>query len=116
MDLGAILLPASTAERHPAAPADTVPRTTVRIPILRVRGANTATPSTAEARLVLAAARPLMTMPTTAILMVHGRKPIMCSTNVRKPVRLAKHPVKNTQTMWTQTAMESATIAAQLFP
>ena len=46
MDHGAILLPVNIAERHPAAPADTVPRTTVRIPIPRVRGASTAIPST----------------------------------------------------------------------
>ena len=79
-----------------------------------VRGVNIPIRSIVARKPALAAARPLMTMPTTAILMVHGRKPIMCSTNVRKPVRLAKHPVKNTQTMWTQTAMESATIAARL--
>ena len=81
-----------------------------------VRGASILTLSIAEAKPAPAAVRQPMTMPTTAILMVHGRKPMMCSTNARKPARLAKYPVKNTQTMWTQTAMESATIAAQLFP
>ena len=113
MERGAILLPVNIAERHPAVPADTALRITVIIAILPVRGASTAIPSTAEARLAPAAAHQPMTMLTTAILMVHGRKPIMCSTNARKPARLAKHPVKNTPTMWMPTAMESATIAAQ---
>ena len=113
MDLGAILLPAITAERHPAAPADTALRITVIIAILPVRGASTAIPSTAEARLVPAAAHRPMTMLTTAILMVHGRKPMMCSTNARKPARLAKHPVKNTPTMWMPTATANVTTAAQ---
>ena len=62
MDLGAILLPASTAERHPAAPVDTALRITVIIAIPPVRGASTAIPSTAEARLVPAAAHPPTTM------------------------------------------------------
>ena len=108
---GVIIRTASIAERHPAAPADTALRITVIIAILPVRGASTAIPSTAEARLVPAAAHRPMTMPTTAIPMVHGRKPIMCSTNARKPALLAKHPVKNTPTMWIPTATASATIA-----
>ena len=99
MDLGAILRPASTAERHPAVLVGTPQRNTEIIAILPVRGASTAIPSTAEARLVPAAAHRPMTMPTTAIPTVLGRKPMMCSTNVRKPVRLAKHPVKNTPIM-----------------
>ena len=110
---GVIIRTASIAERHPAAPAGIPQRSMVIIATQPVRGASTAIPSIAEARLVPAAVRQPMTMPTTAILMVHGRKPIMCSTNARKPARLAKHPVKNTPTMWMPTAMESATIAAQ---
>ena len=56
-----------------------------------------------------------MTTPTTAILMVHGPERMIRSTNARKPARLAKHPVKNTQTMWTQTAMANVTTAELLF-
>ena len=115
MDLGAILLPASTAERPLAVPVDIALRITVIIAILPVRGASTAIPSTAEARLAPAAARQPMTMPTTAILMVHGRKPMMCSTNARKPARLAKHPVKNTPTMWIPMATANVTPAELLF-
>ena len=80
-----------------------------------VRGASTATPSTAEARLVPAAARRPMTMPTTTILMVRGQERMIRSTNARKPARLAKHPVKNTPTMWMTTATASATIAVRPF-
>ena len=56
MARGAIPLPVNTAERHPAVPADTALRITVIIAILPVRGASTAMHSTAEARLVPAAA------------------------------------------------------------
>ena len=110
---GVIIRTASIAERHPAVPVDIALRITVIIAILPVRGANTATPSTAEARLAPAAVHRPMTTPTTAILMVLGRKPMMCSTNARKPVRLAKHPVKNTPTMWIPTATANVTTAAQ---
>ena len=85
MDLGAILLPASTAERHPAVPADTALRITVIIAILPVRGASTAIPSTAEARLVPAAAHRPMTTPITAILMEAGRNIPAVSTGA-KPI------------------------------
>ena len=113
MDLGAILLPASTAERPLAVPVDIALRITVIIAILPVRGASTAIPSTAEARLAPAAAHQPMTMLTTAILMVHGRKQTMRSTSARKPARFVRLPVKNTLTMWIPTATASATIAAQ---
>ena len=115
MGHGEMLPPVSIAERPPAAPADTALRITVIIAILPVRGASTAIPSTAEARLVPAAAHRPMTMLTTAILMVHGPERMIRSTNARKPALLAKHPVKNTPTMWMPTAMESATIAARPF-
>ena len=72
MDLGAILLPVNIAERHPAAPADTALRITEIIAILPVRGASIAIPSTAEARLVPAAAHRPMTTPITAIPMEAG--------------------------------------------
>ena len=113
MDLGAILLPASTAERPLAVPVDIALRITVIIAILPVRGASTAIPSTAEARLAPAAARRPMTMPTTAILMVHGPERMIRSISARKPARFVKLPVKNTPTMWIPTATASATIAAQ---
>ena len=81
MERGAIIRTASIAERHPAAPAD-IPRPIMEITATQpVRGASTAMHSTAEARLVPAAARQPMTMPTTAIPTVLGRKPMMCSTN-----------------------------------
>ena len=116
MDHGAILLPVSIAERHPAAPAD-IPRPIMEITATQpVRGASILTLSIAEAKPAPAAGRQPMTMLTTAILMVHGSERMIRSISAQKPARLAKHPVKNTQTMWTPTAMESATIAAQLFP
>ena len=80
-----------------------------------VRGASILTLSIAEAKPAPAAVRQPMTMPTTAILMVHGRKPMMCSTNARKPARLAKHPVKNTPTMWIPMATANVTPAELLF-
>ena len=113
MDLGAILLPASTAERHPAAPVDIALRITVIIAILPVRGANTATPSTAEARLAPAAVRPLMTMPTTAILMVRGSERTIRSISAQKPARFVRLPVKNTPTIWIPTATANVMTAAR---
>ena len=113
MGHGEMLPPVSIAERPPAAPADTALRITVIIAILPVRGASTAIPSTAEARPAPAAARPLMTMPTTVILMVHGSERMIRSISAQKLARFAKHPVKNTQTMWTPTAMANVTTAAQ---
>ena len=113
MGSGAIIRTASTAERHPAVPVDIALRITVIIAILPVRGANTATPSTAEARLAPAAVRPLMTMPTTAIPMVHGPERMIRSTNARKPARFVRLPVKNTLTMWMPTATANVTTAAQ---
>ena len=113
MERGAIIRTASIAERHPAAPAD-IPRPIMEITATQpVRGASVLTLSTAEARLAPAAARLPMTMLTTAILMVHGPERMIRSISARKPARLAKHPVKNTPTMWMPTATASATIAAQ---
>ena len=113
MGSGAIIRTASTAERHPAVPVDIALRITVIIAILPVRGANTAIPSTAEARLAPAAARQPMTMPTTAIPMVHGPERMIRSTNARKPARFVRLPVKNTLTMWMPTATANVTTAAQ---
>ena len=113
MGRGAIIRTASIAERHPAAPADTALRITVIIAILPVRGASTAIPSTAEARLVPAAAHRPMTMLTTAILMVHGPERMIRSISARKPARFVRLPVKNTPTMWIPTATANVTTAAQ---
>ena len=115
MGSGAIIRTASTAERHPAVPVDIALRITVIIAILPVRGANTAIPSTAEARLAPAAARQPMTMPTTAIPMVHGPERMIRSTNARKPARFVRLPVKNTLTMWMPTATANVTTAARPF-
>lgn len=113
MGHGAMLPPVSIAERPPAAPADTALRITVIIAILPVRGASTAIPSTAEAKPAPAAVRQPMTMPTTAILMVHGPERMIRSISARKPARFVRLPVKNTPTMWIPTVTASATIAAQ---
>ena len=73
MGRGAIIRTASIAERHPAAPADTAPRTTVRIPIPPVHGVSTVIPSIDAQKPAPAAVRLPMTMPITAILMVRGQ-------------------------------------------
>ena len=112
---GVIIRTASIAERHPAVPVDIALRITVIIAILPVRGANTATPSTAEARLAPAAVRPLMTMPTTAILMVRGSERTIRSISAQKPARFVRLPVKNTLTMWMPTATANVTTAARPF-
>ena len=116
MDLGAILLPASTAERPLAVPVDIALRITVIIAILPVRGASILTLSIAEAKPAPAAARQPMTMPTTAIPMARGCRTAKRSISARKPARFVRLPVKNTPTMWMPTVTASATIAAQLFP
>ena len=116
MDLGAILLPASTAERHPAAPVDIALRITVIIAILPVRGASTAIPSTAEARLVPAAVRLPMTMLTIRIATARGFRTAKRSISAPRRARLAEILAMNTLTTPTRTVTASATIAAQLFP
>ena len=99
MDLGAILLPASTAERHPAVLVGTPQRNTEIIAILPVRGASTAIPSTAEARLVPAAAHQPMTTPITAIPMVRGCRTAKRSISAPRRARLAEILAMNTLTM-----------------
>ena len=81
-----------------------------------VRGASILTPSTAEARLVPAAARRPMTMPTTAILMVRGQERTIRSTNAQKRALLVEIPARNMQTTPTQTATGSVMTAAQPSP
>ena len=108
-----MLLPVNIAERHPAVPVD-IPRPIMEITATQpVRGASILTLSIAEAKPAPAAVRQPMTMLTTAILMVHGSERMIRSISARKPARLVKHPVKNTPTMWTPTAMANVTTAAQ---
>ena len=111
---GASIRTASTAERPPAALAGTPQRNTEIIAILPVRGASTAIPSTAEARLAPAAAHRPMTMLTTAILMVHGPERMIRSISAQKLARFVRLPVKNTLTMWMPTATANVTTAVQL--
>ena len=54
-----------------------------------------------------------MTTPTTAILMVRGQERMIRSISAQKLARFVRLPVKNTQTMWTQTATANVTTAAQ---
>ena len=115
MARGAMLLPVNIAERHPAVPVD-IPRPIMEITATQpVRGASILTLSIAEAKPAPAAVRQPMTMLTTAIPMVHGSERMIRSISARKPARFVRLPVKNTQTMWTQTVTESATTAAQQF-
>ena len=110
---GVIIRTASIAERHPAAPAD-IPQPIMEITATQpVRGASILTLSIAEAKPAPAAVRQPMTMLTTAILMVHGSERMIRSISAQKPARLAKHPVKNTPTMWMPTATANVTTAAQ---
>ena len=99
MDLGAILLPVNIAERPLAVPVDIALRITVIIAILPVRGASTAIPSTAEARLVPAAAHQPMTTPITAIPMVRGCRTAKRSISAPRRARLAEILAMNTLTM-----------------
>lgn len=89
MGVGATIPPVSTAGRCPAAPVDTVPRTTVHTLILQARGASTAIPSIGARKPAPVAACPLTTMPTTAIPTVHGRRQMMFSTSAAKPASFA---------------------------
>ena len=113
MERGAIIRTTSIAERHPAAPAD-IPQPIMEITATQpVRGASILTLSIAEAKPAPAAVRQPMTMLTTAIPMVHGPERMIRSISAQKPARLAKHPVKNTPTMWMPTATANVTTAAQ---
>ena len=113
MGRGAILPPVNIAVLQPAAPAGTPQQSIAVIAIPLVHGASIRIRSIAEAKPAPAAVRQPMTMLTTAILMVHGSERMIRSISARKPARLVKHPVKNTPTMWTPTAMANVTTAAQ---
>ena len=85
------------------------------IAILPVLGASTATPSTAEARLVPAAVRVHTITQITPIRMVRGRKQMIRSTSARKPALPAATAQRSTQTMRMRMATANVMTAAQLF-
>ena len=113
MDLGAILLPASTAERHPAVLVGTPQRNTEIIAIPLAHGASTVIRSTDVQKPVRPVARLPMIMQITAILMVHGSERMIRSISAQKLARFVRLPVKNTLTMWMPTATANVTTAAQ---
>ena len=115
MDLGAILLPASTAERHPAVLVGTPQRNTEIIAIPLAHGASTAIPSTAEARLVPAAAHRPMTTPITAISMVRGCRTAKRSISAPRRARPAETLVTSMLTMWIPTATANVMIVGRPF-
>ena len=78
-----------------------------------VRGVNIPIRSIVARKPAPAAVYRPMIMQTIAILMVHGSERMIRSISARKPAQLAKHPVKNTPTMWMPTVTASATIAAR---
>ena len=114
MGVGATIPPVSTAGRYLAAPADTVPRTTVRILIPQVRGASTATPSIGARKPAPVAVCPLTTMPTTAIPTEAGQNTTKRSIAEQRPVRLAAIPTMSTATIGIPTQTVFAMIAAQM--
>ena len=115
MDLGAILLPASTAERHPAVLVGTPQRNTEIIAIPLAHGASTVIHNIDARKPAPAAVHRPMTTPITAIPMVHGCRTAKRSISVPRRARLAEILAMNMQTTPMRTAMESATIAAQRF-
>ena len=114
MDLGAILLPVSTAERHPAVLVGTPQRNTEIIAIPLAHGASTVIRSTDVQKPVRPVARLPMIMQITAIPTVRGFRTAKRSISVPRRARLAEILAMNMQTTPMRTAMESATIAAQL--
>ena len=116
MDLGAILLPASTAERHPAAPAD-IPQPIMEITATQpVRGASILTLSIAEAKPAPAAVRLPTIMLTIRIATVRGFRTMRCGISAPRRARPVETPVMSMPTTSTRTAMANATIAAQPSP
>ena len=115
MDLGAILLPASTAERHPAVLVGTPQRNTEIIAIPLAHGASTVIPSTDVQKPAPDAARLPTTMLTIRIATVHGYRTMRCGISVPRRARPAAIPAMNTLTTPTRTATASATIAVRPF-
>ena len=111
---GAITRPVSIAAARRAAPADT-PQQSIAITATRLAlGASIATHNTDARKPAPAAARLLMTMPTTIIPTVRGCRTAKHSISVPKRARPAETPVMSMPTMWIPTATANATIAAQL--
>ena len=80
-----------------------------------VRGVNIPMRSIVARKPAPAAARPLMTIPTTAIPMVRGCRTAKRSISAPRRARPAAILAMNTLTTPTRTATASATIAAQRF-
>ena len=116
MDLGAILLPASTAERHPAVLVGTPQRNTEIIAIPLAHGASTVIRSTDVQKPVRPVARLPMIMQITAIPTVRGFRTAKRSISVPRRARPAETPVMSMPTMWILTATANATIAARPSP
>ena len=115
MDLGAILLPASTAERHPAVLVGTPQRNTEIIAIPLAHGASTVIRSTDVQKPVRPVARLPMIMQITAIPTVRGFRTAKRSISVPRRVRPAAIRTMSMATIGIPMRMVSATIAAQRF-
>ena len=116
MGRGAILPPVSTAERHPAAPADTPQRSIAVTAIPLVHGASIRIRSIAEAKPAPAAVRLPTIMLTIRIATVRGFRTMRCGISVPRRALLAETPVMSMPTMWIPTATANATIAARPSP
>ena len=114
MGHGAIIRTVSTAGRCLAAPADTVPRIMVRIPIPQAHGASTAVPSIVARKPAPGAACPLTTTPITPIPMAGGQVPAIPSTSAQKPVQFVRQRQMNTRTTPTRMRMVSVMIVARM--
>ena len=115
MDLGAILLPASTAERHPAVLVGTPQRNTEIIAIPLAHGASTVIRSTDVQKPVRPVARLPMIMQITAIPTVRGFRTAKRSISVPRRARPAETLVTSMLTMWIPTTMGNAMTAGLLF-
>ena len=115
MDLGAILLPASTAERHSAVLVGTPQRNTEIIAIPLAHGASTVIPSTDVQKPAPAAVHLPTIMLTIRIAMVHGYLTMKPSISVPRRARLVATAPMSTQTTPTRTVTASATIAVRPF-
>ena len=115
MDLGAILLPASTAERHPAVLVGTPQRNTEIIAIPLAHGASTVIRSTDVQKPVRPVARLPMIMQITAIPTVRGFRTAKRSISAPRRARPAETLVTSMLTMWIPTTMGNAMTAGLLF-
>ena len=115
MDLGAILLPASTAERHPAVLVGTPQRNTEIIAIPLAHGASILIRSIDARKLAPAAARLPTTMLTIRIATVRGFRTVKRSISAPRRARPAETLVTSMLTMWIPTTMGNAMTAGLLF-